>query len=219
MIKYTQIAKRKSAYEEVVMSSMFVHRGKVIKDPPFVQKLFNSKWAGFIWLIPRLWLGYRWIDAASHKVGNPAWISGGEALKGFWMGAVQIPEAGRPPISFDWYRVFIQALLDAEAYTWFGKLIAYGEMLVGIALILGAFTGIAAFFGAFMNWNFMLAGTASINPILFVIAMGLILAWKVSGYVGADYFLLPWIGTPWMIRSPEGVWRGTADPEYGSAAD
>jgi thiosulfate dehydrogenase [quinone] large subunit len=48
-----------------------------------------------------------------------------------------------------------------------------------------------------MNWNFMMAGSASTNPMLFVIAVGLILAWKVSGYIGADYFLLRLIGTPW----------------------
>jgi thiosulfate dehydrogenase [quinone] large subunit len=70
-------------------------------------------------------------------------------------------------------------------------------LLIGIALILGAFTGIAAFFGAFMNWSFMLAGSASTNPMLFVFAVALILAWKVAGYVGADFFLLRWIGTPW----------------------
>ncbi|NIW47086.1 MAG: DoxX family membrane protein, partial [Gammaproteobacteria bacterium] len=99
----------------------------------------------------RLWLGYRWVDAAIHKVGNAAWVNGGEALKGYWLNAVSIPEAGRPPIAFDWYRTFIQSLIDAQAYSWFAKIVAYGELLVGIALILGAFTGIAAFFGAFMN--------------------------------------------------------------------
>jgi thiosulfate dehydrogenase [quinone] large subunit len=30
-----------------------------------------------------------------------------------------------------------------------------------------------------------------------VAAIGLILAWKVAGYIGLDYFLLPWVGTPW----------------------
>jgi thiosulfate dehydrogenase [quinone] large subunit len=144
-----------------------------------------------------MWLGYRWIDASLHKIGSPAWTQTGEALKGFWLGATAIPESGRPPIALDWYRGFSQALLDAEAYTWFAKLISYGEFLVGIALIVGAFTGIAAFLGAFMNWNFMLAGSASTNPVLFVIALGLILAWKVSGLVGLDRILLPWLGTPW----------------------
>ena len=42
----------------------------------------------------------------------------------------------------------------------------------------------------------MMAGSASTNPLLFVAAVGLILAWKVSGYIGADFFLLRWIGAP-----------------------
>ena len=74
---------------------------------------------------------------------------------------------------------------------------AYGELLIGIGLILGAFTGVAAFFGGLMNWNFMMAGSGSTSPLLFVVAVGLILAWKVSGTIGADFFLLRWIGTPW----------------------
>ncbi len=178
-------------------NTLTTRAGRTIEDPQFVQRLLNDTRAAWLWLPLRLWLGYKWIDAALHKVGNPAWVQTGDALKGFWMGAVAIPETGRPPIAFDWYRAFIQAMLDAQTYTWFGKLIAYGELLVGIGLILGAFTGIAAFFGALMNWNFMMAGAASINPVLFSIAIGLVLAWKVSGYIGADFFLLRWIGTPW----------------------
>ena len=125
------------------------------------------------------------------------WRAGPE---GFLVERYRLPKAGRPPISFDWYRSAIQSLLEAEAYTWFGKVVAYGELLVGVALVIGAFTGIAAFFGALMNWNFMMAGSASTNPVLFVIAIGLMVAWKVAGHNGADYLLLPWIGTPWKAR-------------------
>jgi thiosulfate dehydrogenase [quinone] large subunit len=88
-------------------------------------------------------------------------------------------------------------MLDAQAYTWFGKLVPIAEVLVGIALLLGAFVGVAAFFGAFMNWNFMMAGTASINPLMFAITILLILAWKNAGWVGLDRWLLPLLGTPW----------------------
>lgn len=184
-------------------TNLITRKGHVIQDPPLVQKLLNDPRAAWFWLIPRVWLGLQWLDAAQHKLTDPKWVQTGEALKGFWMNAVKIPETGRPPIAFDWYRAFIQMLLDAQAYTWFAKLVTAGELLVGIALILGAFTGIAAFFGGFMNWNFMMAGSASTNPVLFTIAVGLILAWKVAGYIGADYFLLRWIGTPW--RSPQAV--------------
>jgi thiosulfate dehydrogenase [quinone] large subunit len=179
------------------MATVITRKGEVVQDPPLVQKLLADPRAAWLWLPLRLWLGYQWVEAATHKITNPAWMQTGEAIKGFWVNAVKIPETGRPAISFDWYRAFLQAMLDAQAYTWFAKLIAVGELLVGIGLIVGAFTGIAAFFGGFMNWNFMMAGSASTSPVLFTAAILLILAWKVSGYIGADYYLLRWIGTPW----------------------
>ncbi len=186
------------------MANIMTRKGEVVQDPPLVQKLFSDPRAGWLWVLLRIGLGYQWLDAASHKISNPAWVQTGEALKGFWLAAVKIPEQGRPPITFDWYRSFIQMMLDTQSYTWFAKLVAYGELLIGIALIIGAFTGIAAFFGGLMNWNFMMAGSASTNPLLFLVAVLLILAWKVSGYIGADYFLLPLIGTPWQkVRVPQ----------------
>ena len=131
-------------------------------DPPFAQVLFNSTTWAWLWLIVRVYLGYTWLASGLGKLSNPAWVQTGAALKGFWEHAVAIPEApARPLIAFGWYRIFIQFLLDSGSYTWFAKLVTAGEILIGIALILGLFTGIAAFFGGFMNWNFMMAGTAS----------------------------------------------------------
>ncbi len=171
------------------MATITASRREVPQWPSLLNRLFTDVRAAWLWLPLRLWLGYQWLEAASHKVGNPAWTETGVALKGFWTNAVSVPEGGRAPIAFDWYRSFIQALLDAEAYTWFAKLIAYGELLIGIALIVGALVGVTAFFAAFMNWNFMMAGSASTNPLLFVIAIGLLLAWRVAGLVGVDYAL------------------------------
>ncbi|HEX2979062.1 MAG TPA: DoxX family membrane protein [Anaerolineaceae bacterium] len=167
-------------------------------DPPFVQSLLgNTKWA-WLWLIVRLYVGYNWLESGLGKFGNPAWVQTGEALRGFWQNAVRIPEApARPAIAFDWYRAFIQTLLDTGQYTWFAKLIPIAEVLIGAALILGLFTGIAAFFGGFMNWNFMMAGTASINPVLFTLSILLVLAWKIAGWIGLDRWVLPLLGTPW----------------------
>lgn len=174
-----------------------IQKTRVVHDPQIVKTLLANPRAAWVWLLVRVWLGYQWIEASLTKLDNPAWMQTGAALKTFWSTAVQVPANVRPPIAFDWYRSFIQYLLDAQAYTWFGKLIAYGELLVGAALILGAFTGLAAFFGGLMNWNYMLAGSASTNPLLFVAAIGLIMAWKIAGYLGLDFFLLPIIGTPW----------------------
>jgi thiosulfate dehydrogenase [quinone] large subunit len=186
------------------------HKGEVIQDPPLVRMLISSPWAGLVWLPFRLWLGWQWLHSGLGKLSNPAWTQTGEALRGFWMNAVSIPQTGRPPIAFDWYRGFIQAMIDAQAWTWFSKLVVAGELLVGVALVLGAFTGIAAFVGGFMNWNFMMAGSASVNPLFFLLSVGLILAWKVSGYVGLDYILLPWLGTPWRQKLSDQAEGGTA---------
>lgn len=168
-------------------------------DPPIANTLLNSTRWSWLWLVARLYLGYTWLSSGIGKVSNPAWVQSGEALKGFWEQAVLIPEApARPAISFDWYRTFLQAMLDGGAYTWFAKLVVAGEILIGAALILGLFTGIAAFFGGFLNWNFMMAGTASTNPVLFTISIFLILAWKTAGWIGLDRWIMPALGTPWQ---------------------
>jgi thiosulfate dehydrogenase [quinone] large subunit len=197
------------------MALVKTRKGEIVQDPPLARRLLSDTRAGWLWLIPRVWLGYKWLEASSHKLGDAAWMQTGDALKGFWERAVLIPESGRPAITFDWYRLFLQAMLDAQAYTWFAKVVAIGETLVGIALIVGAFTGIAAFFGGLMNFNFMLAGSASSNPVLFLIAIGLILAWKVAGIVGADFFLLRRLGTPWQAApQPPGL---TGEAAAGAA--
>jgi thiosulfate dehydrogenase [quinone] large subunit len=181
------------------MASRSLNQTVVFTDPPVAEKLFNSTSFALLWLVIRLYVGYQWLSSGLGKLSNPAWTVTGEALGGFLSRAAAIPEApAKPAIAFDWYRSFIQGLVDSGSYVWFAKLVVAGELLVGIALILGLFTAVAAFFGAFMNWNFMMAGTASTNPVLFVLAIFLILAWKTAGYWGLDRFVLPLLGTPWQ---------------------
>ncbi len=149
-------------------------------------------------------LGLSWLDAASHKLNSPDSMERGAALQSFWTNAVAIPTQGRPFITYDWYRSFLQGMLDSGSHIWFAKLIAVGELAVGICLIVWAFVGIAAFLGVFMNWNFIMAGSASTNGLLGIAAIVLVLAWKVAGYCGADRFLLPLLGTPWQRWFREG---------------
>lgn len=172
-------------------------RGQVVRDPEIVELLTRDTRAGWLWLPLRLWLGWQWLEAGRAKLADPSWSQTGEGLRTFWQQAVAVPPAGRPPIAFDWYRSLIESLLASRSETWFAPFVAWTEVLIGALLVLGAFTGIAAFLGATMNWNLMMAGEASANPVLLAIAVGLILAWKVAGYVGMDAVLLPTIGTPW----------------------
>jgi thiosulfate dehydrogenase (quinone) large subunit len=168
-----------------------------IEGPAFTRFLFSNSAAGMFWLPIRLFLGFSWLEAGWHKFTGEGWMDGGGALAGYWTNAVAIPEGGRPAITYDWYRGFLQLLLDNGAESWFAPLITFGEMAVGIGLIFGILTGFAAFFGAFMNMSFLLAGSASTNPVMFTLAVGVILAWKVAGYYGVDRWLLPMLGTPW----------------------
>jgi thiosulfate dehydrogenase [quinone] large subunit len=180
-----------------------------VREPAFARYLFTNTRAGLFWLPIRLFLGFQWLqsgwnklsptdgEGVTHFFAGTGWLDGGSSLRAYWERAVVIPEEGRPPISFEWYRDFLNVLLGNGAESWFAYLIVFGEIAVGLGLLLGAFTGIAAFFGAFMNMSFLLAGSASTNPVLFTAAIGLMLAWKVAGHYGLDRYLLPLLGTPW----------------------
>lgn len=196
------------------MARLVSYRNGEMTDPPITRFIFSDTRLAWFWLIVRLYMSYTWITSGWGKFNNTAWVNTGEALKGYWVNAVKIDP--KPVITFDWYRVFIQSLLDTQAYTWFAKLIVAGELLIGIALLLGAFTGIAAFFGGLMNWNFMMAGTTSVNPVFFTLSILLIIAWKTAGYWGLDRYLLPVLGTPWrpgFIANPPRQVSGTAPAE------
>ena len=187
-----------------------------IEDPPLARFLFSNPVTAPLWLVLRVFLGYQWVTAGWHKVQDPAWMATGDGLKAFLTRAAVLPAApAKAAITFDWYRSFLQGLLDAQVYTWFAKVVAVGELLIGVALILGLFTGIAAFFGGFLNWNFMMAGAASTNPLLFAVAVALILAWKVAGYYGLDRYVLPALGTPWQAGT---LARARPAPAGGAAA-
>jgi thiosulfate dehydrogenase [quinone] large subunit len=72
-----------------------------------------------------------------------------------------------------------------------------------------------------LNWNFVMAGTASTNALLFAISTWLVLAWKTAGWIGLDRWLLPALGTPWR---PGGVFADrrretSAEPLVGSSRE
>jgi thiosulfate dehydrogenase [quinone] large subunit len=168
-----------------------------IEDAPVEKVLFNDTRLSWLWLIVRLYAGYEWLTAGYEKLISPAWTGAhaGTALTGFIKGALAKVGGAHPDVQ-SWYAAFLQNAVLPNASFW-SYIVAIGETLVGLALIFGFFTGIAAFFGAFMNMNYLLAGTVSTNPILFLLAMFLVLAWKTAGWIGLDRWLLPALGTPW----------------------
>jgi thiosulfate dehydrogenase [quinone] large subunit len=81
-------------------------------------------------------------------------------------------------------------------------MVAIGEFAIGIALIVGAFTGIAAFLGALLNFSFMFAGSGGANPGMVLVSLFLVLAWRNAGWYGLDRYLLPKLGVPWQAKPP-----------------
>jgi thiosulfate dehydrogenase (quinone) large subunit len=169
------------------------------QDPPVTHWLFCHASVGRLWLLARLFVGFEFLEAGFHKFIDPSWTNGsGEAILGFWLQSVVIPEPpARPPITFDWYRDFLQLLINTNSAPWFSQLIVYSELAVGIALLVGAFVGVAATGALLMNIAFMLAGVNATNPVLIVLDVLLILAWRNAGYIGLDRYLLGFLGTPW----------------------
>jgi len=185
-----------------------------VDDPAAWKLLIGNVYLAILWLPLRFFVGREWLSAGEHKVRDDAWMGGGTALQGYWERAVAIPEGGRPAITYGWFRDFLQYMLDQGWSSWFAKVVAVGEVLIGLGLLVGALVGIAAFFGTLMNFNFLLAGTASTNPVLFGLGVFLILGWKVAGHWGADRWLLPLLGTPWTPLPRRG-----SDPSRGRRGD
>jgi thiosulfate dehydrogenase [quinone] large subunit len=192
----------------------------LVSDPPIAKWLFNDTRSAPLWMAFRIWIGLEWFTAGMHKfitdgVVGKGWLDGGASLKGFWAGAVAIPQTGSPKITYTWFRDFLNTMLDSQAYQWFAWLIVFGEIAVGLGLIFGCLTAIAAFFGTLMNMSFLLAGSGSTNPLMFGATVFVILAWKNAGYWGLDRYVLPAIGTPWTRGTLSK--KGNKSPSSGAS--
>ena len=154
-----------------------------------------------LYLGVRLFLGYQWLHAGWGKLNNPAWVETGTALQSYWQRAVTVPTSGSPPIAYPAYRALLDYMLDQGWYTWFAKLIVAGELLVGLGILLGGLTAIAALCGLLLNFSFMYAGSVSSNPTLILLEALILYGWRTAGWWGLDRFLLPWLGTPWGRRA------------------
>jgi thiosulfate dehydrogenase (quinone) large subunit len=164
-------------------------------EPAISRFFLASAGAAALWFVVRMNVGAQWLLAGWEKVQDPAWGSSGTAITGFVKGALAKTGGAHPSVQ-GWYGSFLENVVLPNAGLW-SFLITWGEVAVGLGLLLGALTGIAAGFGVLMNLNYLLAGTVSVNPILGVMSLFLVLAWRVAGLIGLDRWLLPLLGLPW----------------------
>ena len=158
---------------------------------PVGRTLFGDTRMAWFWAAVRLWLGWEWIWAGWEKLLNPAWVGSGagRALSGFAQNAISQWNVPHSNVAW-WYAAFLNNVVVPHTAL-FSYLVTFGELAVGIALVLGAVTGVAAFFGAFLNLNFLLAGTVSISPVMLVGEVLLMFAWRTAGWYGLDRFINP----------------------------
>lgn len=191
-------------------------RESQIPEPNVSRVLFADTRLAPVWLIVRVYLGYLWLTAGWEKLTDPAgvWIGSkaGAAVAGFAQGAIQQTTGEHPQVT-GWYAGFLQDVVVPNAAL-FSYLVTFGEVLVGLGLIFGLFTGIAAFFGGTMNASYIFAGVAGANPLMFILATWIVLAWRVAGYWGLDRWVLPRVGVP---GSPGTLFRGRHREDTGTA--
>jgi len=130
-------------------------------------------------------------------VVNGQSVPRGSAVQNYAASAVQDSKGPHPDVVYSWYVSFLEWIRD-HAYKVFGPLVAIGELVIGVLLILGLLTGIAAFLGAVLNFSYIFAGTVGVNPLFILISLVLMFAWRVAGWYGLDRFVLPKLGTPWQ---------------------
>ena len=144
----------------------------------------NKVMAGILAFI-RIYIGYEWITAGIGKV------SGGFDASGFIQGAIA-SAGGEHPAVQGWWAGFLNAVALPNA-SMFSFVVAWGEVLVGIALILGIFTNFAALMGITMNFAFLFSGTVSTNAQMVLLTIFLIIAGFNAGRYGLDRWVIPFL--------------------------
>ena len=148
-----------------------------------------------IYLVPlRLFIGIGWLRAFAEKAVDSGWRDG-TAVVGFLN---QQMETGQ--IVFPAYQTLVtEAFLPhATALAW---IIMVGQLLAGVAIVLGGFTSAGLLGGLFMNLNFLFAGAT--EPSVFYIVIQLLLLLMGAGAVlGVDQWLSRTVRQPLLVAQP-----------------
>ncbi len=192
ILAFVEYAQERSALQANVTNEPF-------PEPSISRFFLGSAGSSPLWFVIRMDVGAQWLLAGWEKIVTPGWGTSGKALAGFVAGALA-KSSGENPAVQGWYASFLQHYVLPNAGL-FSFLVTWGEFAVGLAILLGILTGIAAGFGVLMNMNYLLAGTVSINPILGMFGLFLCISWRVCGWIGVDRWLLPALGLPWRPGS------------------
>ena len=150
----------------------------------FIQYLRENQQVSILLAVLRVYIGYTWIMAGWGK------IAGGQFdATGFLQGALENATGEHPAVQ-GWWAVFLKnvAIPNVEV---FNTIVPWGELLVGIGLLVGCFTTIAVFFGLVMNFSYLFSGTTSTNPQLVLLSMFILVSAMNAGKYGIDGMIMP----------------------------
>ncbi len=146
------------------------------------QGFFDNRVVGWPVALLRIGLGVMWLVAVSGKL---------EHLSQWPVGLHGYLEASAKT-AFGFYRGFLG--FAADHYMIFAWLVPIGELCVGIALVLGVVSRLAAAVGFFMVLNFwFMKGATFWNPTnhdsLFIMILFALMFTQCGRVLGLDYFL------------------------------
>lgn len=159
---------------------------------PFLSYLKQQLNSSQLYLFPlRLFIALGWLRVGIEKLINPNWHKG-HALENFIQ---QQEEAGL--IFFTGYYHVLERLVLPFSVFW-SEVFMVTQLLVGLALLVGAFSQLALLLALAMNFVFLMAGAA--NPSAFYIVIQLSLLFSHAGEVfGVDAYLSSRISSRWLV--------------------
>ncbi len=140
----------------------------------------QSKVMAVGWTAMRVWLGIMWIQAGAAKLWgaeNAGFLhNGGAAVAGF--AAHGVP-------AYTWWGSFLHNFVVPNAGP-IAVLVAVGEFAIGVALVAGLFTRVAALASLALLFTYVMSGTASVCAFYALFAIVILTMWRTSSWLGVD---------------------------------
>src|ERR1700722_5392612 len=173
-------------------------------NPGIWEWLKQSKMAAVVWLAMRVWLGIMWIQAGWAKLWgaeNSAFLHhDGAGVAGF---------ATHGTSAYTWWHSLLTGAVVPNSGA-IGIFVAVGELVIGIALVAGFLTRIAALASLALLFTYVMSGTASVCAFYALFAIVILVTWQTSSWIGVDgviasyrqrhhesaHHLLPWRAAP-----------------------
>jgi thiosulfate dehydrogenase (quinone) large subunit len=142
--------------------------------------LRESKVAAIAWLAVRVWVGCMWVEAGWSKVfgaENPYFLhNNGAGVAGF---------AGHGAAAYSWWASIMHSFVVPNA-GWIAVLVAFGELAIGLGLVVGFLTRTAAVCSLLLLFTYIMSGTASVCAFYALCALIVLATWRTSTWIGVD---------------------------------